>query len=254
MILGLLIAMVALGWACMAWRRRGLGQALHALAAGLFLAVGCGFVPAWLLQDLQAGYEAKPSHAWGPRNAIVVLGNAMEKIPSTGSVEPVLSSYARLVEAAGLQRECSRTGGQCKIVLSGGDTAHTGTSEAMVYRNALLALGLAGDDVLIEPYSTGTWQHARFTSDVLRHFCADHVVLVSSGLQLRRSQLYLTHFGVEATQVRAGYQCAVKSLLPRPHNFVLADAALHEYLQMAHYRLRIALGDMGPPPARLAAG
>lgn len=254
MTLGLLLALALLGAACIAWRWRRLGQALCLLAAGLFLAVGCGLVPAWLLQDLQAAYDVKPAHAWGQRNAIVVLGGGMEKVAATGGVEPGLNSYARLVEAATLQRECSQTGGQCKILISGGDAGRTGTSEAMVYRQALLALGMAREDVLIEPYSTSTWQHARFASDVLQHFCADHVALVSSGVHLRRSQLYFAHFGVQATQVRADYLCAVKSLLPRAHNFVVADAALHEYLNIARYHVRVALGETAPARARQAAG
>ncbi|MCD2513386.1 YdcF family protein [Comamonas endophytica] len=254
MILSLLIILALLGAACMARCRKRMGQMLYALALGLFFAVGCGVVPAWLLQDLQSAYEVKPSHAWGQRNAIVVLGGGMERVAATGGLEPGLFSYARLVEAAALQRECVRSGGQCKILLSGGDAQRTGSSEAMVYRQALLALGLAGDDVLIEPISMSTWQHARYASDVLQHFCADHVVLVSSGVHLRRSQLYFAHFGIEATQVRADYLCAQKSLLPRPHNFVLADAALHEYLEIARYRIYIALGERAPPPARLAAG
>ena len=254
MTLGLLIALAALGAACIALRRRRLGQALCALAAGLFLAVGCGLVPAWLLQDLQAGYDVKPAHAWGQRNAIVVLGGGLQRLAATGSVEPSAAAYARLVEAAALQRDCHRTGAECKILISGGDAARTGTSEAMVYRQALLALGLAGDDVLIEPYSTSTWQHARFSSDVLQHYCANHVVLVSSGLHLRRSQMFFAHFGVDAAHARADYLCAVKSLLPRPHNFVMADAALHEYLAIARYRVGLAWDRWDFTPSRPSAG
>ena len=182
----------------------------------------------------------------------MVLGAGTQTIAATGGVEPGLTSYARLVEAATLQRDCRHQGGDCKILLTGGDPARTGVSEAEVGRKALLALGLDGNEVLIEPYSTSTWQHARFTSDVLQHFAADHVVLVSSGVHLRRSQLYFSHFGVRATQVRADYLCAHRSLLPRPHNFVVADTALHEYLGIARYHLRVALGELpvargGPP-------
>lgn len=253
MTLAILIAIAALATACIAMHWRRLGQALYALAAVLFLAVGCGHLPAWMLDHLQAAYDAKPTQAWAQRNAIVVLGGGMEKIAATGRVEPGAASYARLVEAAALQRDCRQTGSHCKIIISGGDAQRTGTSEAVVYREALLALGMDGDDVLVEPYSTSTWQHARFTSDVLQHLAPEHVVLVSSGLHLRRSQLYFAHFGVDATQARADYQRAVKSLLPAPHNFLVADAALHEYLDMARYRARIATGEIVRPRARHAA-
>lgn len=252
MTLALLISMVLLACLCMALRRRRLGQSLYALAALLFLAVGCGHVPSWLLEPLQASYGTRPANAWGQRNAIVVLGAGTDKIAATGRIEPGLTSYARIVEAATLQRDCRGTGADCKIIISGGDSAHNGVSEAEVYRQALLALGLAGDDVLIEPCGTTTWQHARFSSDVLQHFAADHVVLISSGVHLRRSQLYFAHFGIAATQVRAEYLCAHKSLLPRPHNFIVTDEALHEYLDIARYYLRLATGEIERPPARLS--
>ncbi|MNV62065.1 hypothetical protein D3C71_1545950 [compost metagenome] len=181
-----------------------------------------------------------------------MLGAGTQTIAATGGVEPGLSSYARLVEAATLQRDCRQTGGDCKILLTGGDPARTGVSEAEVYRKALLALGLEGNDVLIEPYSTSTWQHARFISEVLQHFAADHVVLVSSGVHLRRSQLYFAHFGIDATQVRAEYLGAQTCLLPQPDNFRLADEALHEYLDIARYHLRLATGEIAPPRVQQA--
>jgi uncharacterized SAM-binding protein YcdF (DUF218 family) len=252
MTLGLLISMTLLAALCMAVRRRRLGRTLYALAALLFLGVGCGQVPGWLLDDLQASYGGKPDPAWGQRNAIVVLGAGSEKIAATGRIEPGLTSYARLVEAATLQRACRATGADCKIFLNGGDSAHSGISEAGVYRQALLALGLAAEDVLIEPCGTTTWQHARFSSDVLQHFAADHVVLVSSGVHLRRSQLYFAHFGIAATQVRAEYLCARKSLLPSAHNFTVTDEALHEYLDIARYQLRLATGEIERPRVRPA--
>lgn len=252
MTLGLLFGLLVLAAACMALRRRRLGRTLYALAALLFLGVGCGLVPAWMLDDLQASYGAKPAHVWGQRNAIVVLGAGTDKIAATGRIEPGLTSYARIVEAATLQRACRATGADCKIILNGGDSAHSGVSAAEVYRQALLALGLAGEDVLIEPCGTTTWQHARFSSDVLQHFAADHVVLISSGVHLRRSQLYFAHFGIDATQVRAEHLCAHKSLLPSPHNFTVTDEALHEYLDIARYHLRLATGDIEPPRARPA--
>ncbi|WP_159917491.1 YdcF family protein [Pantoea sp. 18069] len=253
MTLGLLIALAVLAAACCAGRWRRLGRSLYALCAVLFLAVGCGYIPAWLLGNLQAAYDVKPVNAWAQRNAIVVLGGGTEKIAASGCVEPGIRSYARIVEAATLQRDCRKTGAECKIIVSGGDAQRTGVSEAQVYRNALLTLGMAGSDVLIEPYSWTTWQHARLTSDVLHDFAPDHVVLVSSSVHLRRSQLYFSHFGIDAQQVRADYLHAQKSPLPKSHNFAVADVALHEYLEIARYRARVAVGEI-PRGGRDAAG
>lgn len=244
MTFGLLIALTALAAVCSAFRLKCLGRSLYALAAVLFLGVGCGQIPAWLLGNLQAAYDVKPANAWAQRNAIVVLGAGTEKIATSGGVEPGVLSYARIVEAARLQRDCRKTGAQCKIIVSGGDAKRAGASEAQVHRQTLLALGMEGENVLLEPHSWTTWQHARLTSDVLRYFEPDHVVLVSSGVHLRRSQLYFSHFGVASQQVRADYLHAVTSLVPKSHNFNVADVALHEYLEIARYHVRVAVGDI----------
>lgn len=244
MTLAFLAALVVLAAACSGLRRRRTARSIYALAALLFLGVGCGVLPAWLLDNLQSDHAIQPAGAWAQRNAIVVLGGDTQRIAATGAVEPGATAQARIVSAATLQRDCRRTGAQCKIIVSGGDARCTGAADALVYRNALLALGLEGADVLVEPHSTSTWQHAQLTSDVLRHFAADHVVLVSSGLHLRRSQLFFSHFGVEATQMRADHLCALPSTLPLAHNFRVADLALHEYLGIARYHARVAVGEL----------
>jgi uncharacterized SAM-binding protein YcdF (DUF218 family) len=199
-------------------------------------------VPAWLLGDLQSAYDVKPKIEWSKRNAIVLLGAGTEKIAHTDSVEPGTFSYARLVEAAGLYNDCRKTESDCKIVVSGGDAQHTGSPEATVYRSTLLKLGIDAADVLLESDSMNTWQNAQFTSAALRRYDADRVLLVSSGIHLRRSVLYFTHFGVTATPVRADYLRAVLSPLPLSYNFTVADFALHEYVGIARYHVYNALG------------
>ncbi len=59
--------------------------------------------------------------------------------------------------------------------------------------------------------------------------------LVSSGIHLRRSVLYFTHFGVAAQPVRADYVSAMMSPIPLSYNFLVADLALHEYAGVVRY-------------------
>lgn len=44
--------------------------------------------------------------------------------------------------------------------------------------------------------------------------------------------------------MRADYLHAVKSVLPTSHNFAVADVALHEYLEIARYHARVAVGEI----------
>jgi uncharacterized SAM-binding protein YcdF (DUF218 family) len=231
---------LATSFLALKWRRTS--RALYVISVALFLAVGCGLVPAWLLDNLQSAYNEKPTVKWGKRNAIVLLGAGTEKIPGTGVVEPATFSYARIVETAELYNDCRKAKAVCNIVVSGGDAKHNGSPEASVYRSSLLRLDIEASDVILESDSMNTWQNAQFTTTALRRIDADHLLLVSSGIHLRRSELYFAHFGVAATPVRADYVRAVLSPLPLAYNFAVADFALHEYVGIARYHVYNALG------------
>ncbi|MDX7986176.1 YdcF family protein [Xenorhabdus sp. 12] len=242
MTLTMLIVIIVLAASCAAFKWRRTSRTLYAILIILFLAIGCGPIPAWLLSNLQSAYDVKPTIAWSKRNAIVLLGAGTEKIARTNSVEPGTFSYARIVEAAELYNDCRKTKADCKIIVSGGDANHTGSPEATVYRSSLLKLGIDAADVFLESNSMNTWQNAQFTSSVLRRYNPDRVLLVSSGIHLRRSVLYFAHFGVAALPVRADYLRAVLSPLPLSYNFAVADFALHEYVGIARYYVYNALG------------
>jgi uncharacterized SAM-binding protein YcdF (DUF218 family) len=247
MTLIVLIAIIAVASLFLAFKWRATSSTLYAVSAVLFLAVGCGPVPGWLLSGLQSAYAVKPAVQWGQRNAIVLLGAGTAKIMGAGEagaklVEPGFFSYPRLVEAADLYTACRKTQSDCKIVVSGGDAQHHGMPEASVYRDALAEIGIPSADILAETHSMNTWQNAEFTSAMLATYGPDHVLLVSSGIHLRRAIIYFAHFGVTATPVRADYLRPVRSLLPLAYNFALADFALHEYIGIARYDVYNAMG------------
>lgn len=238
LVIFIVIMVLALGCALLKWRRTS--RTLYVLAAIGFLVVGCGPLSAWLLERLQSGYESTPAVAWEARNAIVLLGAGTVRV--AGTVEPGVFAYPRITKAAQLYHDCKKAAQDCKIVVCGGDAAHQGVSEASVYRDGFVRLGIDPADVLTETDSMNTWQNAQFTSAVLQRRGADRVVLVSSAIHLRRSELYFAHFGVTAIPIRADYLHAVISTLPMSYNFVLADFALHEYLGIARYYVYNLLG------------
>jgi uncharacterized SAM-binding protein YcdF (DUF218 family) len=242
MTLTVLVVVIVLATSCAALKWRRTSRTLYAISIILFLAVGCGPIPAWLLSNLQSAYDVRPTIEWSKRNAIVLLGAGTEKVARTNSVEPGTFSYARIVEAAELYNDCRKTESDCKIFVSGGDAQKTGSPEAIVYRKSLLRLGIQATDVLLESDSMNTWQNAQFTSALLRRYDAGRTLLVSSGIHMRRSMLYFSHFGVTATPVRADYLRAMMSALPLSYNFAVADFALHEYTGIARYHVYNALG------------
>ena len=254
MILALLAVLVLLGCVA-AWRgRRWLSGAGAVLAVVLFVLVGCGVLPQLLLQRLQAPYAARPSLAWGPHNAIVLLTGDSIQIPG-GEVEPSRGAYARISEAAVLYRDCQSAQVGCKLLVSGGDPSHVGTTLAASYGHVLRGLGVPADDLILESRSNNTWQNAQFSRPLLAKLDAPKIWLVSSAWHLRRSVLYFDHFGIVATPVRADYLHARIGWWPSASNILLTDIALHEYLGIARYHEYNLLGRNAPsmPPLPQAA-
>lgn len=241
MSLDVLIALVLLGMALRWLRWRRSAAVTLALAVLLFLAEGCGLLPAWLLRNLQEPYAQRPAIAWEPRNAIVLLGAGTVRTPD-GAVEPTLFANGRIDEALALYRECKASGNDCKLEVSGGDALHTGRPEATVYGERLQALGMPAADLLLEPRSMNTWQNAQFSAPLLRDYGAQRVLLVSSAMHLRRASLYFRHFGIRAVPVRGDWVQAREDGWPQSWNFAVTDLALHEYVGMWRYHVYNALG------------
>lgn len=229
--------------------RRRLAASAAGLALVWLLGVGLTPLPQWMAGRLQNDYPAKESSPWLARNAIILLG-AGTAVPPDGGAEASLVGYARIARAATLYGACHRTGNDCKVLVSGGDPMHHGAAEADVYAEVLRGLGVPQDDLIIERRSNSTWQNAQFSRPLLQAYAPLRMVLVTSALHLRRSQLYFAHFGLYPQPVRGDYVHAAVSWLPLARNADLFDAALHEYMGIARYYVYNALGWNAPrePP------
>lgn len=234
----LALALVATLLKLVRWRRTSL--VLYFLTAIAFAGLGYGFPTSMFLADLQDQY-ATDSRDWGQRNAIILLGAGTAR-SDRGSVEPALWAYGRIIKAAQLQLSCRARGADCRIIVSGGDPREYGRSEAEVYAEQLVQLGIAAQELLVETKSNNTWQNAQFTAPIFRQHRFDRALLVTSGTHLRRASLYFSHFGVDAQPIRADHVSRRGGLVPTGFNFLVADLVLHEYLGIARYHVYNALG------------
>lgn len=242
MTMNALLVLVALA-SLLAWRRwRRCSGVLFGLAVLLLVAAGCGPLPNWLLSRLQADVAVVPPIVWGQRNVIVLLGAGTVRVEHGGAVEASLFAYGRIGKAAMLYRLCRQAARGCKVEVSGGDARGLGQTEAAIYAGDLQRLGVDAADLLLEPHSMNTWQNAQFTEALLKTEGVDRVLLVSSGFHLRRGLLYFSHFGIQATPVRADYISGVTSWLPLSYNLMMTDLALHEYAGIARYHWYSAMG------------
>jgi len=241
MSLDVLIVLVLLGLALRALKWRHTGGVALGLAVLLFLATGCGLLPAWLLGSLQGPYAQRPAIAWAPRNAIVLLGAGAQRA-ADGTAEPGEPAHSRINEALALYRECKASGNDCKLEVSGGDARHIGESEAAVYAAALERMGVSAGDLLLEPRSMNTWQNAQFSAPLMHDYGAQRVLLVSSATHLRRASLYFAHFGIATTPVRSDWLKERMDWWPQSWNFAVTDLALHEYVGVLRYHVYNAMG------------
>lgn len=223
-------------------KRRLSAYVVWGVGAILFFAAGCGPLPDELLRQLQGSYEAQPMAVWQPRAAIIVLGGGLQGVPGAAGVEVPLFDYGRVAKGLELYLQCKRAGKACALIVSGGDPEEMGVSEARVYGDALLKLGVDPSDLVLEGRSLNTWQNAQYCAAWLDEHPEDQVVLVTSGFHLRRAVLYFELFGVRVLPVRSDFLSARVRPWPLAQNFLALDLALHEYAGLWRTRIYNVLG------------
>jgi uncharacterized SAM-binding protein YcdF (DUF218 family) len=231
---------IGLGWL----RLRRTAYLVAVLVLVLFLGIGCGPIPASLAAGLQAGYPATVVIHEARATAIVLLGGDTERVADDRStpVEVAPLVYGRLVKSVQLYRECKRIDSVCFVLVTGGDASHHGATEAAVYGAVLRQLGVDPADLILEERSLNTFQNAEYTAPLLQAHKVDQILLVTSGVHLRRSLLYFGHFGVVARPVRADHVSAQLAVLPLSYNFLVTDLALHEYAGVLRYYVYQLMG------------
>jgi uncharacterized SAM-binding protein YcdF (DUF218 family) len=207
----------------------------------VFEAVGSGLIPSLLIETLQSKSVVE-GPAWGERNVVIVLGDGTVRLPSQSLVRPSIVAYSRILEAIQLYLLARKSDRQCTILISGGDASGTGVTEADNYRAAMVQLGVADTDILLERRSMNTFQNAEFTEAILREQRFDKLFLVTSGLHLPRALLYFSYFSVYPTPCAADYIVPPISILPTGYNFTIADLAIHEYIGILRYYIYNFLG------------
>lgn len=204
-------------------------------------AVGCGFVPSLLVDQLQT-HSPLQKPLWKDRNAIVVLGLGTVRWPDTNSFRSHAFGYSRLFEGARLYFDCKNNNKNCALVLTGGDPIKMGQAESQVAAAELKNLGVLQSDLLIESKSNNTFQNAQFTSEILNTKDFEQVLLVTSGTHMIRAQLYFSHFGISSFAAPADHIIPEYSLTPKALNFAVADLAWREIMSLARYWIYQKLG------------
>ncbi len=237
----LLLFVIALIFQLLNATRKALGFLTAGLA--LTLLIGLGPVPAGLLSVTQASNRLSDV-VWNAHNSIVLLGAGTVSKSAVAGPDVPIFAYGRVTAAAKAWRDCQAHGKDCNIVISGGDPQHHGRTEAVVYSEELQALGVPKTALVLEARSRNTWQNAQFSTALVP---ADRqIVVVTSGLHLKRSLLYFRHFRPGAEGLASDRLEPSFGPLQTGYNVFVTDALMHEQIGIARYYIYNVLGLNAP--------
>lgn len=207
---------------------------LLALSALLFLVLtGSGILTQLALKDLQVYSATLPQ--WQERNLIIVLGSGTVQKPGSKQLSSQVMGASRLMAAAQLYLNCKKSSENCTVLTTGGDPQQRGMPEASVMEQELQSLGVPIADIVKEDKSHNTFQNAKFTNKVLESRAEEKVILVTSGIHLKRALLYFSHFKIQARGYPSDHLQAQLSFFPSAQNISFLEMALHEYLGTLRY-------------------
>ncbi|TLY48681.1 MAG: YdcF family protein [Gammaproteobacteria bacterium] len=202
-----------------------------------YIVVGNGFLPAYLLYKLQLPYSQLSSINWKKTNTIILLGAGTSKNPGTDKINPSILSFSRITQTAIIYRECKNNKRICHILISGGDPLNNGKSEANIYQESLISLGINPEDIELETQSKNTYQNAKFSSYLLKKQYNEQFFLVSSGLALKRALLYFSFFKIYPKPIASDFITIPITKYPLGYNFAMNDFAIHEYIGILRFHI-----------------
>jgi len=131
------------------------------------------------------------------------------------------------------------------IVSSGGNPNPDAESEpsGVNMRNLLVQLGVPASKIVAESASRETHENALASAAIVRSLHADHVILVTSAVHMRRSMGAMNAAGIAATPAIAPDSWFRNDawddwVLPSNHALYFSGEVVHELLGLPYYRLR----------------
>jgi uncharacterized SAM-binding protein YcdF (DUF218 family) len=233
---------------CIAWLnlRPRSRRAWRTLVSGVtfYVVAGIPVIPEALAGVLLAGLRPfEASDVPSGRAAIVVLGSGGVTVTDWAgnrfaTTDPEAS--ARVLEAVRVFRLMP----SALVISSGGNSdpsdSRTPTGESM--RAALLSLGVPAEQVVAETEPRNTHEEAVMVGRMLRNLQVDRIVLVTSGVHMRRSLGAFRAVGLDAVPAIARSPEAdlrgIDWWLPGGRGLWYSGRVVHETVGIAYYSAR----------------
>lgn len=249
--LNLAILMVALGVALGVTRYAIAGRALVAMAVLLLALVGFSPLPDLLAIPLESRFPAPPADGPAP-DGIIVLGGSVDETLSAAHDSVALNDSAeRLTAPLALKRRYP----SARLVFTGGSAALGGAThtEAETVARFWRETGLDQGDAIYEDRSRNTYENAIATRDLVKPKPGERWLLVTSAMHMPRAVGIFRRAGFPVVAYPVDYRAtdALRNWSPPRHasgNFQLAEAAIHEWVGLAAYRLTGKTDALFPAP------
>jgi uncharacterized SAM-binding protein YcdF (DUF218 family) len=239
----LTLAMVLAACALLAWKRRRLSFRLLIAAVSLLLVFTCGVVADALVGSLENQYHDSGLDV-PPAQAIVVLGGTIHMPSGAHHLTGLLDPSDRLLVAFRLYRS-----GKAPLIFCSGGNNPIGGQPGQIPEATWMARLLEEWDmptaaIQIESGSINTHENAIRTYQMLSSRSIHRILLVTSAMHMPRAAGAFRKAGFEVIAVAADFRTGwgepnvLVGWLPNADNLRKSDAALHEWLGIAIYRLR----------------
>lgn len=189
----------------------------------------------WLQQRLDRAYPFRPAADYPQAQAIVVLGGGALPGPPTPQPSVATGETPKADTRLGFALQLYRQHRAGVLLLSGADQAQTMAS-------LLRQQGVPAQRLLIEASSQNTHQNALNSARLLHQRRLQQVLLVTSGVHMRRAVASFRAQGVTVwpapAQPLPAVDEALPGWLPQRQALRLSGRCLREYLGLLAYRLR----------------
>jgi uncharacterized SAM-binding protein YcdF (DUF218 family) len=218
-------------------RRRRLGLSLILLSTTALYGLSMPWVGGLLLKSLEISGPVSQAQLQ-TADAIVVLGGGRRKAEIEYGGDTLNSlSLERLRYAAYLHRTS-----RLPILVTGGKPGGGTLSEGRIMQH-ILQSEFGTPARWIEDASSTTWENARFSAPLLKQAGVQHIVLVTHAWHLHRAVPLFEAEGLSVIpagiQFSSSHVDCVLDLLPTPAGLRDSTFALHEWLGILWYKLRL---------------
>ncbi len=190
---------------------------------------------------------ARPYHRFAQtdvpsgRVAVVVFGAGDDEVPGWDGRVAIPNTVAatRVLEAWRVFRLASAEW----LISSGGNSDASDTEPSGInMRTLLVQLGAPASRIIVEAESRETHENAVNSAAILRSLHADHAILVTSAVHMRRSMGAMAAAGVSAIPAIAPDAWFdndwIDWLTPSNHGLYFSGEVVHEILGLPYYRVR----------------